>query len=367
MAEPLKNLFSPSFIKHFTDHAEKEIKSFRTPAFTKDVLNKDWDQMELKQRIRHISNSMHQQFSGDFKKDIISLTKLGKSIHKDIKKDNNFLYFFLPDYIEQYGIGHPNESLEAMEYFTILSSCEFAIRPFIIRYPDLVMKKMLEWSKHPHDSVRRFSSEGCRPRLPWAMALPEFKKDPAPILPILENLKADASEFVRKSVANNLNDIAKDHPDLVMNIVKKWKGKSKETDWILKHGCRTLLKKGNVKALHLFGISNTITAHVQNLSLQKNSIQIGEDLLFSFDLIHHEKKQTLLRVEYIIDYMKSGGKTSKKIFKITENSFMPNKIYSFKRKQSFKNFTTRKHYIGVHNISIVVNGVQTQKISFHLK
>lgn len=95
------------------------------------------------------------------------------------------------------------------------------------------MKQMLVWSKHEHWGVRRLSSEGCRPRLPWAMALPNLKKDPTPIIPILENLKNDPARFVRLSVANNLNDIAKDNPEIVIDLAKKWKGESKEVDWLL--------------------------------------------------------------------------------------------------------------------------------------
>ena len=104
---------------------------------------------------------------------------------------------------------------------------------------------MLKWSKHKDPRVRRLASEGCRPRLPWAMALPDFKRDPSKILPILEQLKADSDVWVRKSVANNLNDISKDNPELAISIFKKWLGGNKETDWIVKHAARTLLKQGN--------------------------------------------------------------------------------------------------------------------------
>ena len=107
--------------------------------------------------------------------------------------------------------------------------------------------------------VRRLASEGCRPRLPWAMALPNLKENPAPIIPILENLKNDPARFVRLSVANNLNDIAKDNPEIVIDLVKKWKGESKEVDWIIKHGCRTLLKQGNPEVMELFGFNSTIS------------------------------------------------------------------------------------------------------------
>ena len=127
-------------------------------------------------------------------------------------------------HIEVYGLGYPEESLHALEQITRLVSAEFAVRPFILRDPDRTMEYFRRWSLDENATVRRLASEGCRPRLPWAVALPMFKKDPSPLLPILENLKDDASLYVRKSVANNLNDISKDHPDLVLELARVPRG-----------------------------------------------------------------------------------------------------------------------------------------------
>jgi 3-methyladenine DNA glycosylase AlkC len=162
-------------------------------------------------------------------------------------EDGGLVYIFLPDYIEQYGLEDFESSVKAIENVTRFVSCEFAVRPFILKYGGTMMKKMRTWSLHKSYHVRRLSSEGSRPRLPWAISIPELKKDPSPILPILENLKNDPSEWVRRSVANNLNDIAKDHPGLVIELARKWKGISRETDAIIKHGSRTLLKKDMLK------------------------------------------------------------------------------------------------------------------------
>lgn len=148
----------------------------------------------------------------------------------------------LDNYVEQYGLDDYETSVKAIERITQFTSCEFSVHPFIIRYPNEMMVQILIWSKHENWGVRRLASEGCRPRFPWAMALPHLKKDPALIIPILENLKNDPARFVRLSVAYNLNDIVKDNPETVMELVKRWKGESEEVDWIIKHGCRTLLK-----------------------------------------------------------------------------------------------------------------------------
>ena len=252
-----------------------------------------------------------------------------------------------------------------METVTQFISCEFAIRPFLIKYPDEVMAQMLKWSKHPHHHVRRFSSEGCRPRLPWAMAIPHLKKDPSPILPILENLKNDESLFVRKSVANNLNDIAKDHPDVVVQLANEWKGVSKETDWIIKHGCRTLLKKAHPSAYKMFGLNGAATAEIVNFKISNKKLKIGERLRFSFDL-KTGKKASKLRLEYAVYYAKASGKQSRKIFQITEKLYEPGKTFPFKKEQRFQDFTTRKHYPGEHKIAIVVNGRELAEKDFSL-
>ena len=228
------------------------------------------------------------------------------------------------------------------------------------------MRQMRVWSKHPHHHVRRFSSEGCRPRLPWAMAIPQLKRDPWPILPILENLKNDESLFVRKSVANNLNDITKDNPDVVLQLVKKWKGKSKETDWIIRHGCRGLLKKADAKVYELFGLNSKTNCEVTNLKIGKNKIKIGDRLSFSFELKALGKKASRLRLEYVVYYVKSSGKQTRKIFKMAESDYKPATIYSFKKEQRFEDFTTRKHFPGKHKIGIVVNGQELATKEFML-
>jgi 3-methyladenine DNA glycosylase AlkC len=273
---------------------------------------------------------------------------------------------FLPDYIEQYGRGHLKESLDAMEVITKLCSCEFAIRPFIAAHTDDVLKQMLLWTTHTHPSVRRLASEGCRSRLPWGMALAAFKKDPAPLLPILERLKNDDSVFVRKSVANNLNDIAKDNPDLMLAIAERWMGESKHTDWIVKHACRTLLKKADTRALSLFGLSATPACTVDSLQLTSESIAIGDSLNFSFSLTNDDKENKVFRVEYVISYVKANQKQSKKVFKITENTYHPGASVRFRRKQSFADMTTRKHYAGIHRLAIAVNGVEKAGIDFEV-
>lgn len=367
MAEPLKNIYNDIFFAELTTSLQKALPGFDAKKMIAAVKNNEWPAMELKQRMRHLSTVLHNQLPGNYKKKLSQVLQLVKALPAESKVQYSGLaYMYIPDFLEQYGLNDIGLSLQAMEKINLVTSCEFAIRPYLIADQKKVMAQMLMWSKHPHESIRRFASEGCRPRLPWAMAIPSLKKDPSPVLPVLENLKKDDSLYVRKSVANNLNDISKDHPELVMQIAQKWQGHSAATDWIIKHGCRGLLKSGHKEILHLFGTGADIKCSIKGLAVSKTTLKTGEDFQFSFQLQLQEKKETRLRLEYAVYYRKANGTLSKKIFKINEGLYRHDQPYSFSRKHSFKDLTTRKHHAGKHAIAVVVNGNELAKKEFML-
>ncbi|MBL7994326.1 DNA alkylation repair protein [bacterium] len=352
MAEALKHLYSKEYIRLLSAEISKSYSAFPIKQFHQIVFDKDWAGRELKQRMRHISECLQRTLPEDYSSALAILMKTYPRMTG--LKYIGFANMCFADFVELYGVDHYALSIPALEFFTIGCSSEFAVRPFIIKYPDLMMKQMLIWAHHPHEHVRRLASEGCRPRLPWAMGLPEFKKNPLPILPILEALKSDPSEFVRRSVANNLNDIAKDHPKIVLSIAQQWTGQSKETDWVIKHGCRTLLKRGHTEALEHFGFKKTKGVQVSKLRLSPSAVKIGGKLSFSFSIRTPATQK--LRMEYSIDFVTSRGNYSKKIFKIAENTYEKNKIYPIVKSHSFRHLTVRKHFEGRHTLSIIVNG-----------
>jgi 3-methyladenine DNA glycosylase AlkC len=366
MSEPLKYMYNPQFFERLCPVLKEVIPQFEERKFVHTVFDTRWPELELKQRTRQVTKALHSCLPVEFPKAMEMVVSISHLLRKDKAHEQMYPFIFLPEYIELYGMNHFELSMKAIEESTKLVSAEFAIRPFIVRYPKETMKYMLRWSQHSEASVRRLSSEGCRPRLPWAIALPEFKKDPSPILPILENLKTDTSEYVRRSVANNLNDIAKDHPDLALKIAKKWRGKNPATDWIVKHGCRTLLKRGNEAILDLHGFNPQSKAGIKDLQATAK-VSIGDHLEFSFMFISREKSSSRFRLEYAIDYQTLSGKVSKKIFKVTENTFEPSLPYYFKRKQSFKDFTTRKHFKGKHCLRILSNGKELASTEFFVR
>lgn len=359
MAEPLKNMYTPELLGRLADEIHRHYGKFDKQQFLSTVFDKEWPQRELKQRMRHITHSVHRHMPVAYPKQV-------EILRKAAPRFSGFIAMFFPDFVETYGLDDPDTSIPALEEFTQYSSSEFAVRPFIIKYEKRMLKQHLQWSKHKNLHVRRLASEGIRPRLPWAIALPQFKKDPAPLLPILENLKEDESDYVRRSVANNLNDISKDHPDVVLGIIKRWKNASKETDWIVKHASRGLLKKGHTEALQSFGLNHAVKAEITQLKLSRAKLAIGESFDFSFTLGMDEKKAHDLRVEYKIYFMKANGKPSPKVFQVGTYKLKPLQTKQFKRTHKFADLTTRKHHAGSHKLVVVVNGQEIAEKAFQL-
>lgn len=349
MPEKLKDILFPrEKVQLFANLLVAAYPPFEAEKFAKSVCDKKWPELELKEKMRHTTHCLHRFLPEDFALAVDIL----KSI---VPKVEGFETIVLPDYVEVYGQEHWDISLPALGELTKCGSSEFAIRPFLNKNLKKAMEYMYQWAEDDDYRVRRFASEGCRPRLPWGAGVPALKKDPSPVIPILEKLKDDPELFVRKSVANSLNDISKDHPKLVLDLCESWKGKSENTDWIIKQGCRTLLKQGNKRAMLLFGFANPGKINIKNLELSNKSPKIGDDIFFSFDLNVETSAKQKVRLEYIVHYVKSSGKTSPKVFQISE-TLLKKGTHHIQKKHSFANMSTRKHYQGEHKIEVVVNG-----------
>jgi 3-methyladenine DNA glycosylase AlkC len=366
MSYQLKDLYSPAFYERFSGVLEKVLTDFNKQKFIRLIFDKDWDARELKDRLWHTSIVMNQFFPDDFEKAGPLILTVVETLRADNFMEASLEFMFLPDYVERYGLDHFDVSVKVFEELTIFTSCEFAVRPFIVKYPDKMMKIVEAWSRHGNEHVRRLASEGSRSRLPWAMALPEFKKDPAPVLPVLENLKTDESEYVRRSVANNLNDIAKDNPEITLAVCEAWYGISEDTDKLVKHACRTLLKQGDTRALKLFGYGDPKNMALKKFELLTPEVAIGGSLGFTFQLENIAGTTQKVRLEYCVYYQKANGTLSGKVFKISEKSIDPEAIIDMERKQSFKLISTRKYHKGAHEISIVINGEEKGRKGFVL-
>ena len=360
MPELLKDMYNAESIREFALGIQSAYPSFQVDEFIKSVMDETWADLELKARMRQISTNMGKYLPTDYEEAIGILDRIAPN-------SSGFFAIVFPDFVEVFGQDEENWdlSIRSLEEYTKYSSSEFAVRPFIINHEERMMAQMYAWSKHENEDVRRLSSEGCRPQLPWGQALAKYKEDPTPVLPILEQLKTDPSMYVRKSVANNLNDISKTHPDLVAKLAKDWYGKNEHTDWIVKHGCRTLLKRGNREVLAIFGYHDGASIDVDDFTLNTSTTSIGDEITFSFTIQVHEP--TKVRLEYGIDYMKANGKRNRKVFQISEISLKENERKSYEKKHSFADLSTRRHYPGLHSITLIVNGVERGTLDFKVK
>ena len=360
MADLLKNMFNPKSLNEIAAAIRSVYPAFQAEEFVGSTMDETWDDLELKARVRKINISLGTYLPADYREALAVLDQVIADC------PSGLFGILFPDFVEVYGQDEENWdlSIAALERYTTYSSSEFAVRPFIIHHEERMMAQMYAWSKHENEHVRRLASEGCRPQLPWGQALNQYKKDPSPILPILEQLKADPSPYVRKSVANNLNDISKTHPELVIKLAKDWYGKNEYTDWIVKHGCRTLLKKGNRDVMAMFGYHDVDSIEVEDFCLAPSAVSIGEDIVFSFYI--SAKEAAKVRLEYGIDYVKANGRRNRKIFQISEILLGDNEKKFYEKKHSFADLSTRRHYPGTHSLTLIVNGVERCGQDFEL-
>jgi len=363
MPDLLKHMYNPESLKKLALDMQAAYSPFEVDAFLASTMDKTWDSLELKARSRQISLNLGKYLPQDYSEAIRVIDQVVSNYGTWL--DGGFGLVF-PDFVEVFGQdeSHWDISMGTLERYTRYASAEFAVRPFIIHHEERMMAQMRTWATYGDEHLRRLASEGCRPQLPWGQALGSFKKDPSPILPILEQLKTDPDQWVRKSVANNLNDISKTHPDLVANLAKDWHGKHEYTDWIVKHGCRTLLKKANRDVLALFGYDDAHSVEVHDLALEAPSCSIGEGIAFSFSI--STKETAKVRLEYGVDYVKSSGKRNRKIFKISEVSLKANEQKPYTRNHSLADVSVRKHYPGTHSITLIVNGTERGTLDFDL-
>lgn len=364
MAELFKDIYCTAFYEQFAGVLTKALPDFDSVAFKQMIFNDSFTEYELKQRMHHTAVVLHHFMPQDFSAAVAALKRIIDELRGQGIKERSVEYMCLPDYIETYGLEDYDSAVDGFEYVTQYTSCEFAVRPFIIRYPTKMLAQMLAWTAHESRHVRRLASEGSRPRLPWAMALPAFKQDPTPLLPILTALKCDDCEVVRRSVANNLNDIAKDNSDVVVLVAKEWLGGNELTNKLVKHACRTLLKQAQPEIMALFGFQQDLII-LTEMTITTPVVKVGEKLTFNFTINNTSGSPQKLRLEYGLYYLKKNGTLARKVFKITERVIAGNTQEQITRHQSFKVISTRVFHLGTHKLSIIINGQECSVSSGH--
>lgn len=324
--------------------------------------------LELKERVHHIIAVLHKYLPESFDETAKGLSALPEVWDRGDPDDpiRGFAMWPITDYVAEHGLESPEVALGLLEKLTPLFSAEFAIRPFIERHPETTFAALEKWLEHEDEHCRRLVSEGTRPKLPWGIQLKGFVKDPSPLFPLLEALRLDSSEYVRRSVANNLNDISKDHPDKLVKLCKRWQKQDKgKTDWIIRHATRSLVKAGHPGVFTLLGYTESPNVKIDEFSLPKQ-VAIGEALEIAFAVTSQAKAQRFV-LDYAIHFVKANGKTAPKVFKIKNCDLDNHQVLNITKSHSLKLITTRKYYPGEHVLAIHINGEEVARKTFDVQ
>lgn len=363
----LKDQIDTTLVKQIADRITKVYPEFAHDKFIKAV-DAELHNLELKPRFGLIADKLYEFLPTHYPDAVQILVEIFDSTKHNFEytKDVGFRMLSIPTFVEKYGTEHIEASMDAMYIITQYTSCEFAIRPFIMKYPQQSLEILHQWVHDDNEHVRRLVSEGTRPRLPWAPQLPDFIADPTPTLDILTHLQDDESLYVRRSVANHLNDITKDHPKRVLDTLEIWqKGASDGTHWLINHALRTLIKKGDSRALALLGYG-TSNIEVTDFDVTPKTLHFGDSLKLSFTLTSTAKVSQDLMIDYVMHFVKANGKTAPKVFKLKKTTIQTHETLTIEKSHRIRPISTRKYYGGQHHIEIQINGQIMGKTDFDL-
>lgn len=364
MAEAFKETLALPRIKALGEAIHSRFPEFDGAAYLMALEQHNWDALSLMERLRSASAALVEQLPADKGPELLI------SVLQDNEQLSGWLSLICCEYIARCEFGDVAEALSYLSRMTEYFSAEFAIRPIIKRDVNACLTVLQGWTKHENYHVRRLVSEGTRPRLPWGIRLHEFIEAPELVLPLLEALRDDPEEYVRRSVANHLNDLAKDHPQLIIDVSYRWLKDVPEPllvnrQKLIRHACRTLFKQGNPQALALFGYLAVDDIRCE-ISVKKKRIAWQAELEFELQLENSASSENKLMIDYQVHYMKANGKLSPKVFKWLDRIEKGNNQSTFSKKHSFRTVTTRKHYPGHHRIEIYVNGIKKAQTEFEL-
>jgi 3-methyladenine DNA glycosylase AlkC len=365
----VREVFNENVVNQLAENLARTWRGFDAKTFRQSI-NSKLKSLTFSERINLIRDSLWEHLPKDYPMALQIILKALPPKLPDCELTGYDGFIVLPqnEFVAKYGLDHYDLSIQALYQMTKRFTAEGAIRPFLQKYPEQTLAILSDWAEDQNCHVRRLVSEGTRPRLPWTLQLKSFIKDPRPVLQLLEKLKTDPELMVRRSVANNLNDIAKDHPDLVVKTLKRWKKLDDEgTQWLIRRAARTLVKQGNKDVLAVLGFDSKIGITVSKIQLDKPIVKMGGDLNFSFEIQSKSKQAQNLVIDYIIHHVKASGKLAPKVFKLTKKTLKAGETFQITKRHSFRPISTRKYYSGKHALEIKVNGMKFGKIEFELK
>ncbi len=364
MAEPFKNLLNAALVQSMGLHLERAWPRFERTHFEERAL-RGLDTLELKARAQHVCDALEATLPRSFPhaanvlEGALGPAGVGDDLANLRTSDAGlagWAVWPMTEFVARHGHEHVPRALAALHAMTQRFSAEWAIRPFILRHPEQAYAALQEWTRDPSAHVRRLASEGSRPRLPWGMVLKPLIADPSPTLPLLQALQDDDSEYVRRSVANHLNDIAKDHPEVVVQWLRTHLPHAPaHRVAMLRHASRTLVKQGHAGALHAWGLGTPLKGSAQ-LSLDRDAASLGDELCLSVLLQSSQRRSQTLVIDYAVHHVKANGRTSPKVFKGWRCELGPGEHKQLVKRHSLKLVTTRRYHAGAHRIELLVNG-----------
>jgi 3-methyladenine DNA glycosylase AlkC len=359
VAEQLKHFFGERVVRQVAADLRRAHPALSERAFVAACLA-GLDALELIARGWHIAEVMRAHLPARFPE---AAEVLVASLGPELEPDSGLgmePFRYLPHvlFVQKYGLEDFEPAMRAQYELTKRFSAESSIRAYLERHPEATYARLVEWTSDPSPHVRRLVSEGTRPRLPWARRLRAFQQDPAPVLALLERLRDAPERYVQRSVANNLNDIAKDHPDLVVETCARWlHDASPGRAWIVGHALRSLVKRGHVGALGLLGAGVRPRVAVERVRITPRRVRIGGRVELGLRLRSTARSAQSLVVDYAVHFVKANGTTRPKVFKLMRVRLGAGETVSLKGSVSFAPMTTRRHYPGPHRLELRVNGV----------
>lgn len=355
----LKDILGPQALETIADAGSRASSRFDHRAFLAAASN-GLEALSIMERVRHIADALKGALPDDYADALAILRAMAPDL------THGFQAVAITEFVARHGLHDFDRSLEALADLTRFGTAEFAIRPFLAQHAERTLSVMMRWSGDENEHVRRLASEGSRPRLPWAARVPAIKADPTLAAPILEALKADPSIYVRKSVANHLNDIAKDRPDWLLDRLENWSKDDARTVWIIRHALRTLIKQGEPRALALIEVGHGAAIDVRSFMVTPHTVRLGDTIAIAADLRSASDEDQRLVVDYRIHYARAGGKSAAKVFKLRTFELAARDAITLGIRQQIKDFSTRRHHPGSHEVELIVNGQTVARAAFDL-
>lgn len=370
MSNPERKLFKDWFDREAAERLAEQVglawSKFDRKRFVK-LATEGLEELEFQGRVRQFSKAMADTLPNE-RSDALRILRESlppAQVDTDSVTDG-WLQWPVGQFIAEHGLGDFDEAWETMVELTKRFSSEFAVRPFLETMPEQVFPRLLDLTADPNPHVRRWCSEGPRPRLPWGRKLHDLIADPSPVWPILEALRDDPEKYVQKSVANHLNDLAKDHPGAVVAVCRRWmENATPQRVWIIRHALRTLIKDGDPEALEIvgFGKPKGIAAE---LSVSPEAIAIGGKVEIVAGIRSSAREDQRLAVDYVLHYVRQGGRISEKVFKWKELDLPAADEVSLTKQQAFRPVSIRALYPGLHRIELQVNGHRVAEAAVEL-